>query len=107
MAHNLEEYGKSLDLAAQINAMKPIIMDMDLQWLGTMIDRFQDQASFEASAAVLNPRYNPEKQELLKVQAKTMSHLLNFVEGLKECDRLKLNVAAHENKLDEIAKLFT
>lgn len=107
MAHSLEEYRKSLDLAAQINAMKPFIMEMDLGWLKEMIIRFNNQAAFEQSAAVLNPRYNPEKQDLLMVQASTMQHLYNFIQGLKECDRLKLNVAAHENRQDEIAKLFT
>jgi len=107
MSNKLEDYSKSLELAAQINAIKPIIIEMNLEWLGHMIDRFQEQASFEASAAVLNPRYNPEKQSLLQVQAKTMSHLLNFIEGLKECDRLKLNVAAYEHQMDEVAILFT
>ena len=107
MSNNFDEYGRSLDLAAHINAMKPIIMDIDLEWLEIMITRFQEQASFEESAAVLNPNYNPEKPPTLKVMAITMSHLLNFIEGLKECDRLKLNVAAYEKQRDEISKLFT
>lgn len=106
MSNKLEDYGKSLELAAQIQAMKPIIMEMDLQHLEHAIKTFDDQASFQDSAAVLNLRYNPEKSDLLRTQVATMRSLLAFINGLKLCDELKKKIAEHDANREQIEKLF-
>lgn len=106
MSNKLSDLGKSLNLAAAIDMIKMSAMEVDEEYLKHCIDTFRKQASFEDSAAVLNPRYNPDKSSLLNIQADTMQHLLSFVEGLKKCQELKDKVAHGDALREDIQKLF-
>lgn len=107
MTNKLDEiYGKSLQLAAQIEIIKPVLIDMDLEHLQHCIKTFTEQASFQDRAAVLNPNYNPVKSDVIRAQAKTMKHLLDFVNGLAECDELKKKASLHDANREKINELF-
>lgn len=106
MSNKLEDLGKSMDLAQVIEFIKGLIPMIDMEHLQTAIKTFRDQSSFEHSAAVLNRRYNPKKPDLLLVQAETMQHLFDFIEGLKECQRLKDEIKVDDANYAKIEKLF-
>ena len=106
MSNKLEDLGKSMELAGQIEMIKLGALLVDTDYLETAILSIRKQASFEDSAAVLNPRWNPHTSGLLTVQANTLQHLLQFIEGLKRCDELKQEKAKHTDAQDEISKMF-
>lgn len=107
MATKLDEnYAKSLELAKQIEAMKHIIVTVDTEHLKNMVEKFSTQASFEDSAAVLNAAYDPKKSTLLRVMSHGLQCLLNFIDDLKECDKLKKEIKQTDQARSEIAKLF-
>jgi len=105
-SNKLEDYGKSLDLAQQIEMIKSITMTMDLEYLKACSEKFRDQASWQDSASVLNPSYNPTKSDILRKQAQTMGYLLQFVNGLKECQELKDKAALEDSQRSKIMEMF-
>lgn len=111
MSNKLEDLGKTLqdkstDLATMIDMIKIAIYGIDMEHLKNAIKTFYNQASFQESAAILNPSYNPVKNDLLKQQAKSLQHLYDFIEGLKKCDELKGKVAEGDERILQTQKLF-
>jgi hypothetical protein len=106
MSNKLEDLDKSMELASQLEGMKAFLMIMDVDYIREMSVNFYKQADFQDSAAVLNPMYNPVKQELLRKQAKSLSILGEFITLLKEADELKREVRSHEEAQSDIMKLF-
>lgn len=106
MSNKLEDLGKSIELAGQINIIKVVLFQINEDHLKQSIEAFKNQASFQDSAAVLNPRYNSDKSDLLRVQANTLQSLLAFWEGLKECERLKGKMADNDKNRAAIESLF-
>lgn len=106
MSNKLEDLGKSMELAGQIEGIKAFAMMMDLDHLRESIKHFREQASFQDSAAVLNPRYNPKKSQLLDMQATALENLLGFVERLKKCQEMKDSIKQDDAVRDEIEKMF-
>ncbi len=103
---DLVKHGDAVLLATQLNEMKKVIHTMDVDFILEAAKDFIDKASWQESAAVLNPRYNPEKPDTLRVMGETLHHLHNFIIGLKKCDEMKAKVADYEAKQNDIAKLF-
>lgn len=97
---------EAFTLAAQIEQVKAIILQMDMEYAESAAKTMQEQASFQDSAAVLNPNYNPDKSDLIRQQAHTLSLLCRFVAGLKECERMKEAVQKGDAARAEIQKLF-
>lgn len=106
MSDKLEDMGKSMELAGQINMIKSILFGIDEEHLKQAIEAFRKQASFQDSAAVLNPRYDPQKSNLLNVQAATLEALLSFWNGLKNCEELKGKIKQNDKVREEIDALF-
>lgn len=106
MDNKLEDLGKSMELAAQINMIKGVLFQMDEEHLKQAINTFRNQASFQDSAAVLNPRHDSIKNELLRVQANTMQSLMDFWNGLKKCEELKDVIAQNEANRKQIESMF-
>lgn len=106
MSNKLDDLGKSMELAGQINMIKSILFGMDEEHLKQAIDAFRNQASFQESAAVLNPRHDPQKSNLLYVQATTLECLLQFWNGLKNCEELKGQIAENDKNREAIESMF-
>lgn len=95
-----------MELAGHIDAMKFIIYQIDMEHLRSAIEVFKNQASFQDSAAVLHPSYNPVKTQLLRQQTKALQHLADYIDALKECDELKKKASETDAQRDNIHKLF-
>jgi hypothetical protein len=106
MTNKLEDYGKSLQLADVINRMKPLLMEIDLEHAMETAKQMSRHGDWQDSAAVLNPSYDPDKSDLLRVQGKALSTLVEYAKLLKRCDELKETVAANSAARSEIDKMF-
>lgn len=106
MSNKLEDLGKSMELAMHIEGIKTHAFMMDLDYLKVAEEAFRRRASFQDSAAVLNPQYHPDKSNLLRLQAQALHHLHQFIETLKLCEEKKQQTNRHADQIAEIQKLF-
>jgi len=106
MSNKLEDLGKSMELAGQIEIIKSILFGVDEEHLKNSIEQFRSQASFQDAAFVLNPRHDSTKTELLRVMADSLQHLLGFWDGLKKCEELKRQIAGNEAMRSQIESMF-
>lgn len=97
---------KSQELADCINNIKIPLLYMDIEYAKAAAEQMIEQASFQDSAAVLNPMYNPEKSDTIRKQAKMLQHLISFIEIGKEVDEHKKSIANHSNQQEKIIKMF-
>jgi hypothetical protein len=96
---------KSQELADVINIIKPMLHMVDIDYAKSVVKTMLDQASFQDSAAVLSPRYLPERPQLIRQQANALKSFVTFIESLKACDeiRTKISVAEmNQNKIDKM-----
>ena len=96
------KHEKAKQLAVAINLLKPIFFLIDLDFAKLAAKEMIDNANRLDSMAVLNPRYNPEKTRNQTLQAKTLMHLVSFIEGLIESDETKQKIKATENMLNDL-----
>jgi len=106
MNNKLEDLGKSYELAAILESIKPMLQTIDLEFARKAGEGMVDQGNFQDSAAVLNPSYDPTKSDLLRLQGETLLKLVEFVESLKEIDELKEQVRVNQNNMAAIQKMF-
>lgn len=98
---------KSEELAECINSIKMMLWIMDIAYAKEAVEAMRNQASFEDSAAVLNPMYNPEKTRLITEQAKMLEHLIQFVEIGKQVDEMKKSVNQYSENQRKIMQMFS
>ena len=89
-----------------INAMKPLIHELDIEYLEEAAAKVDERGSMYDSAAVLIQTYTPLKGRLMREQAKSLRALCAFVKSLKECDAIKEQIAKEEGRHREILDLF-
>jgi hypothetical protein len=97
---------KSEQQAAFIMQIGFIASALDLDYLRECGRQIMQQASYQESMAVLNPLHPQSKNNLLRSQGKALFNLCDYVESLKEVDRMKEAVSVDEQHADTIAKLF-
>ena len=97
---------KSIELAEQINSIKLLLYGVDIDYAKECVTEMKSQASWEDSAAVLNPMYNPEKSNLIRKQADMLNHLVQFLEAGKEVDEMKKSVNKYAQHQQNIMKMF-
>lgn len=78
----------------------------DMDYVFAMADEMRGQASWQESAAVLNPSYDQTKNDLLYEQARALSFIGKFMDSLKKCHELKLKAESNKKNLDHIQGLF-
>lgn len=106
MANKLEDLDKSLELAERINEMKITLLRIDLDYAKEMAGKMQDRGNFMDSAAALNPMYNPAKSDVYRLQGKSLGLLVEFIETLKEIDKLKAEANRYESNQQTLMNLF-
>lgn len=94
------------DLAGKIKVINAVLYSADIDLLKKSAEDMARQASWQDSAAVLNPRYNPKKSENLRLSAKALSLLAEYHETLVEITKLKADIATEDEHYDKIAKMF-
>lgn len=97
---------KSQELADHINGIKLILFFVDVEYAKAVVKAMRKQASFQDSAAVLNPTYMPEKSDLIRKQAEMLEHLVQFIELGKEVDQMKASIARTDETRSKILKMF-
>jgi hypothetical protein len=97
---------KSQDQADIIKIINIYLHKFDTDYCKELAASMNDQASRQESMAVLNPSYPQEKNQMIRLQAKALSLLVEYVETLKEVDKISARVGHVEKQNNEISKLF-
>jgi hypothetical protein len=97
---------ESEKLAGQIETLKVILPFINLEHLKKSAKQFREQASFQDSAAVLNPNYDSKRSDSLRESANALEHLAGFVESMLKITEMKAKVARNQIARDQINKLF-
>jgi len=97
---------KSEELAGQITILQQFICNMDLAYAREAAESILRQAEWQDSAAVLNPRYNPDKQNIMRIQAQGLLSLVDFGEKMIQVGKMKADLSVSDANLDRIAKMF-
>lgn len=97
---------KSQEQANIISSIAIQIYFLDVEYLREAAKRFRDQASRQESMAVLNPRYTQTSNDIIRVQAKALMHLCDYVDSLKEVEKLKKDLQLEESNQELISKMF-
>lgn len=97
---------KSEELASHIEGIKLNLMFVDVDYAKEVSKSMRQQASWQDSAAVLNPMYNPDKQNILYKQAEMLDCIIKFLELGKETDAIKKKVAQVDAMQQNVMKMF-
>jgi hypothetical protein len=97
---------KSQQLADTIESIKLLLFCIDVDYAKSVVKAMHNQAEREDSLAVLNPRYNPAKSNMIHMQANMLNDIVNFIETGKQVDEAKKGIQETESHFDKIAKLF-
>jgi hypothetical protein len=97
---------QSNQLAAMISGIAFYARTIDLDYLKLSEESFNNQASFQDSTAIINRNYNPEKNNALRLSAKALYILHEYIITLKEIDEAKRQAALYDDQADKIAALF-
>lgn len=97
---------ESTNLAILIEAMKPMIWAIDLDYLSAVSKGLFEKASMYDAGAVFVRSYTPARSAWILEQAKAARLLKEYIESLKKCDELKKNVQDIEAKQVEIENIF-
>lgn len=97
---------KSEEVAEVLTFIRLQILTLDLDYLKEAARQFQNQAGKQEGLSVLLPSHPQSKNDLLRMQGRALTKLIEYIETLKEIDALKLQVIKDEVQRSDIAKLF-
>ena len=97
---------ESINLALQIESMKPYLHLIDTEYARFAAKKMRDQAHWQRAAAVLNPSHPELKNKYLQQQGDALDKLVDFIESLKECDHIKGQLSGEVKAQEETSKLF-
>lgn len=97
---------KSEELASHIEGIKLNLLFVDVDYAKEVVKYMRDKASWQDSAAALNPMYNPDKQNILRKQSEMLDCIVKFIELGKETDAMKKKVAQVDAMQQNVMKMF-
>ena len=97
---------RSQEQADMITTIAVQLHFLDVDYCRDASRRFMAQASKQESISVLNPRYSQTNNDIIRVQAKALMHLCDYVDCLKEVQKLKKDLQLEESNQDMINKMF-
>lgn len=97
---------QSVRLAQALEMIKFAIHNIDYDYLKLAAQKLGEQATFENTAAILNPRFNPHKNDSVRLSAKALFTLVQYIDALKEIDKAKAAANDHEEAVDKISAMF-
>lgn len=83
----------------------PVIM-LDTDYCKQVAKEMMKQVSFQQTLSVLNPNHSPTKDELLAKQSNALMYLVEYVEALKDVEKIKEKLKVEDETRAEISKLF-
>jgi len=104
-----EEYEKLVEQTksqVMVFVGNPDIEPIHEDELFKLAEELRSQASWQESAAILNPSYPLSKNDVIREQAAALKHLGNFIASLKKCQELKAKVKAEIDTKDAVAAMF-
>lgn len=99
-------FEKSEEQAEIIKMIAFQILMLDVEYCREAAKDMSNQVIRQESMAVLNPNYPHIKNDILRTQAKALMHLCDYVDTLKEVEKLNAKLASEEQIRNDISKLF-
>jgi len=103
MEYSLE---KSEEQAEVIKMIALPVLMLDVEYCKEAAKGFLDQAHRQESMAVLNPNHSQIKNDILRKQGNALNFLCQYVESLKEIEKLKQGLQQEEINKAQIARMF-
>ena len=97
---------KSEQQAEIIKSIAIQIYFLDVDYCREAANDMCNQANRQESMAVLNPNHPQVKNDILRMQGKALLLLCEYVNTLKEVEKLKLQLNNENKTRDEIARMF-
>lgn len=97
---------KSEEQADIIRTIGFLVVQLDTNYCKKVAMEMNNQANVEMSISILKPDYSFIKNEIIKVQSGALMDLANYVEKLKEVERLRQQLTVENKAKNEINKLF-
>lgn len=82
------------------------IMMLDVDYCIDAAKKMLNQASRQEAMSVLNPNHPKIKNDILSKQGKALLTLCEYVNLLREIDKLNLQLKKEQKNRDEILKMF-
>lgn len=92
--------------AELIKAIALYIFPLDVDYCREAAKDMLNQASRQESIAVLNPNHPQSKNDLLRLQGKALRTLCDYVDTLKEIEKVKEQIKKDEQNQQTISRLF-
>jgi hypothetical protein len=107
---NIKTMEKSVEKSEQqaeiIKTIAIQIYFLDVEYCREAANDMCNQANRQESMAVLNPNHPQIKNDILRTQGKALLLLCEYVNTLKEVEKLKLQLNNENKNRDEIARMF-
>lgn len=100
------ELQKAKELAHAIELLKPILHTINESDLLEAEIEFFNNAGRQESAFILMPNMSPAQISLTMASYEALKHIRLLIKSLKECDRLKAEIARHSARSAEINRMF-
>ena len=97
---------KSNELALIIKAVQPLLATIDTEYARALAKAMRQDINMQQTMAVLNPRFDPAKLEIIRVQAESLDKLAGFVEDIRKAGEMKSKLAETDKIRQEIDKYF-
>lgn len=97
---------KSEQQAEIIKMIALPIMALDIEYCKEAAIDMINQAQRQESLAVLNPNHPQIKNEILRTKGKALWALCEYVDMLKEVQKLEAQLRKEQNARDHIYKMF-
>lgn len=97
---------KSEQQAEIIKTIAIQICFLDVDYCYEAANDMCKQANRQESMAVLNPNHPQVKNDILRTQGKALLLLCEYVNTLKEVEKLKLQLANENKNMDKINRMF-
>ena len=103
MKKTIEKSQEQVDI---VTSVALFIQILDVEYCREAAEDMIKDASRYDSMAALNPSYNPEHGQLMRKQAEALTLLCDYVDTLKEIDKLKAGVKTREEFNTNLNKIF-
>ena len=97
---------KSEQQAEIIKQIAIYVYFLDVDYCKDVAKEMINKASRQESMAVLNPMHPQEKNDILRMKGNALLSLCDYVDSLKEIEKLKGQLKATEETRNQISKLF-
>jgi len=102
----MTELEKSEEAAAIILNIAIQVSVLDVEHCRKAANDMIEQASFQDTIAILNPRHSLINNDILRAKGKALKLLCDYADAINKIQEMNKRLKVEENNMDMISKLF-